>query len=557
MGEEGRGRFNYNWILAIIIPFIFLLSLAYLVAADDPDFTVELTLPHNNTLELNGNLTFHYNVTRLDNNVTNCSLIFDNVINQTDTTITESVIQSFDIFNIPLGFHNWSVSCFDQAGNQSASEIRSLRVYQDSTPPIVVLGDPADSAEFTDGNLSLIFNVTDNGWIANCSLYTDLNGGWGITQTNYFVQQNYSVAFELENIPDDTTFIWNVLCYDFAPIPNYDWGNANKTVIVDNNDPEYETMPPITMNEDDWHYLNLSAYFSDKDLDDLKYSVSSVANVVIVIDNETDTAIIEPDLNWYGNRSLVFYAFDDMGGNVSSGNVTLSVVQQGNTEPKKIITSPSSGYNDRYGITLITCNATDDYNLTAIRLYTNLDGNWSVYQGYYVGGTSNSSSFEVPVWSEQVVYTWACKFEDGSNHTSWSQNNTVNVSIRPTLYHDIRNFTINHVDHNKTVIVDYSSHLNGTLILGNLTIRLDGGSVYFTKNLSQSSPVEFNDAQRRLLVNLERFRIRYADIFGGSYTVNHTETLNLTLNYYFGNNSRQISTLHEIRIKSNFTLPSS
>lgn len=547
--QLSRAPYTRLFLGIIFLAFIFLFF-AYLVRATSEGVIVTSTLPLNNTVDFIGNMTFYYNVTDLNNNVSNCSFFFDAALNQTDITITESIIQSFNLSNIAFGFHNWSVECTNNIGNKTSSEIKILQVYNDPISPVVTLEAPADLSNSSNGDISLNFSVTDNGLISYCDLYANLNGTWNVTNTNYFVQQNNTLSFDLEDIPDETTFKWNVVCYDFTLNPNFDWGDSNRTFTVNNTNPTYSTIPAINMNEDSVYSLNLSAYFSDSDGDDLTYSASSVSNITISIDNNTNIASIEPDLNWYGNRSVIFYAFDDMNGNASSNGVTINVTQQGDTAPYKISTSPSSQHNDSYGVTYITCNGTDDYNMTSIKLYTDIEGNWSITQGEYVNGTTNSVTFAMYTWTESTSYKWGCKFEDNSTHESWSQNYTVNVSIKPYWINDIGNYTINHVNHNRTISVGYSNHLNGTLTLQNLTIFLSNGTTYFSKDLSLAAPTEITEIKPQILAYFEKIRIRYENIFGGNYSINNTEQLNITLNYYYGNNSRQISTIHEIRVAS-------
>ncbi|MBU4117067.1 MAG: hypothetical protein KKG94_04920, partial [Nanoarchaeota archaeon] len=72
-------------------------------------------------------ITFQYNVS--DNyNIENCSLISNDAISSTNSSITNlSLTQSFTSTFTP-GTYNWKINCTDKAGNQNASAQRSFTV---------------------------------------------------------------------------------------------------------------------------------------------------------------------------------------------------------------------------------------------------------------------------------------------------------------------------------------------------------------------------------------------------------------------------------------------
>jgi hypothetical protein len=114
--------------------------------------TITLVSPANNSGDVDGNLTFIYNVSDAGSSISNCSLIFDSAINETNTTIAEDANQSFNLTGLSLGSHNWSINCTDSNGNRGASEERVLGV--------VNLSD-SFSGETTDLSAVNISNVTD------------------------------------------------------------------------------------------------------------------------------------------------------------------------------------------------------------------------------------------------------------------------------------------------------------------------------------------------------------------------------------------------------------
>lgn len=90
----------------------------WLIVQDLASPTVTLTSPGNNNWTNSTNLTLRYNVTDAAEGIDNCSLYFDNALNQTDTSVTEGA----DEFNVTAaaGSHTWYVSCIDNASQHNA-----------------------------------------------------------------------------------------------------------------------------------------------------------------------------------------------------------------------------------------------------------------------------------------------------------------------------------------------------------------------------------------------------------------------------------------------------
>ena len=516
--------------------------------------TIQLKSPFNNKIDLDGNINFAYNVTDSTEEIANCSLIFDEKINQTDLTVNKSIIQYFSLNDAPNGDYNWSINCTNEAGDGISSEILTINVFIDVTAPTVTLNGPVDNSEDSDGNVIFNYTVNDDNWVTNCNLYTDISGIWQINRTNIFVQKNTSLYFTIDNIADDTTFSWNIVCYDFALSPNFDWSDANWTLTINNSAPTYLSIPNQSWQEDSYTTLNLSEYFLDPDGDTLNYNSTSPDNITLSVDNEDGIVIIKPDINWYGTGSITFYASDPLGENTSSNTVILTVNEAGDTPPNHIFTYPANNYNDTDGFITFTCNSTDDYGLDKIEFYLNTTGTWHMNQTKNVSGITNSTTFLLANLTDGL-YTWACKFYDNSNQSSWSENRTFSVGITAEIEHDIRSFTINHVDHNRTIAVSYSSYLNDSLTLGNLTFYLSNGTIYFNKNMSTSSGFEVNSTNPPIIVRYEKIRMKYDEIFYGNFTVGNEEWLNITLEYYYQGNTYQTSTKQTIEIKSSLPVP--
>jgi sporulation protein YlmC with PRC-barrel domain len=143
------------------------------ITIDTVNPSLILLSPLDNSWDSDGNLTFVYNVTDT-NNITNCALTLNNVVNLTNSSVIKGVNNSFQLNDLEAGKYNWSINCLDVAGNINASGIKSFSVILMSE----FLG--GDTTNLSNMNISNITNlVIDNplqGKI-NFSQEIDLSGG--------------------------------------------------------------------------------------------------------------------------------------------------------------------------------------------------------------------------------------------------------------------------------------------------------------------------------------------------------------------------------------------
>lgn len=543
---------NKDWVIGSIISIFFLFILLFFVSADGTGgsgsgygFLVELQTPENDSVEFDGNVTFSYGITNSSYLMNNCSFIFNGAVNQTKTNISSSSTNYFYLNSLQNGVYNWSVNCsWSDGGNISVSENRMVNVFNDTTSPIVTLEGPSSGINSTDTIIQFNYSVNDSGWITNCSLYTNMTGTWSRNQTNYFVIKNTTLTFEVDNVPDDTAFKWNVICYDFASSPNSAWATINQSINIQNPTPSF-LIPSQTWGEDSLKTINLSIYASDSDEDELRYNSSLPTNISVELDEYSGMVILTPNSNWYGSEYINFYVSDSDGA-INNTEVMLTVTEDGDTNPRFISITPQEDYNDEDGYLFLTPNVTDDYTLMNISLYSNVRGSWQLEETVELTEDTDSTMFDLINVSEGT-YEYAFLVYDNSSQGTWSENRTITVNAIVNLEHDIGNYTVNHVDHNRTIVVSHSSYLNDSVILGNLNIHLSNGSLYFNKNLSDSG-FEVNFTDTPLTVYVEKIRIRYEDIFYGDFTIGNDEWINISLDYSYLGNMRQISTIHTMEV---------
>nr|MBA4404791.1 hypothetical protein [Nanoarchaeum sp.] len=112
--------------------------------------TIVLNYPENNFNSSSQNITFNF--TTLDDSIgdLNCSIYIDNTINQTNTSVSNGTITNFVVENLQERNHNWSIECYDSAGNINTSELRNFSV---------IISQPSYSFNYP-GNNSYINDVS-------------------------------------------------------------------------------------------------------------------------------------------------------------------------------------------------------------------------------------------------------------------------------------------------------------------------------------------------------------------------------------------------------------
>ena len=88
--------------------------------------------PADSSTSTSASVTFEYNVS--DTDIANCSLIIDNSVDQTDTSVTENTTESFTK-SMSNGDYTWSINCTDYVGYTNSSASRSLTVSVTSSSP--------------------------------------------------------------------------------------------------------------------------------------------------------------------------------------------------------------------------------------------------------------------------------------------------------------------------------------------------------------------------------------------------------------------------------------
>ena len=147
---------------------------------------------------------------------TNCSIIFNDTITQTRTSVGsgDGVFINFSVGGLPSGNNTWFISCSDNF----TTENTSLRWVNLSLSDTINLSTPNPATGLLINSLPIIFNVTGNFTVtSNCTFYFD--GSINQTVTGVSNGTNIFVNFSLTNT-SEANHTWLIGCNDPTTIEN-------------------------------------------------------------------------------------------------------------------------------------------------------------------------------------------------------------------------------------------------------------------------------------------------------------------------------------------------
>ncbi len=195
-------RYEANYTLGNGQDAVFSIDYAPLaIIYDNITPAVILNLPVNNFNTTSSNVTINF--TAVENNATvSCSLYFNGVLNQTNSTVLNNTLTNFFVGGLSHGNYNWSVSCSD-AVNAGASDNRTFFVNR--TPVLDSVNDSPDpikggnvitinASGISDPNNDTLYFYCDNS-TAPTSGNTDCTGGTTTDTTSpYSLSCTFAVA---------------------------------------------------------------------------------------------------------------------------------------------------------------------------------------------------------------------------------------------------------------------------------------------------------------------------------------------------------------------------
>ncbi|MFC1800692.1 LamG domain-containing protein, partial [Nanoarchaeota archaeon] len=155
----------------------------------------------------------------------------------------------------------WMCEATANNGSADGSTVQSNNLLiqgPSETPPSVTLDQPpVDYFNDTELYMNITFNATvadDNG-LMNCSLWHNISGTFALNQTQLVSGTSNETNFNISDLTN-TTFIWNIYCYDTASQLDYD---SNRTVTLNWT----ETPPTVNLDKPDAGYSNDSGVYVD------------------------------------------------------------------------------------------------------------------------------------------------------------------------------------------------------------------------------------------------------------------------------------------------------
>ncbi len=386
---------------------------ADLVVLDNTAPSIVLISPANNSQDIDGNVDFVFDVVDSYSGVTNCSLYVNGVLNKTEVVISELGSNTINLLGMPFAVYNWSIGCYDDSVNNNfvMSENLSLNVAPDTDGPIINLISPPDDVEDPDGNVTFVFNATDElVGLSNCSLYID----GVLNQTNSSMIEGASTSFFVPGLLTGVSYFWNVSCWDNYSTPNIGWSvTRNVTIKIDTTPPAITLISPANNSLD----TNGDVVF-EYTADDYGYTVASCSLYLNGVLNQTNNSISEVSSNYFYLYGISQGNYDwnvectDTAPFSNSGNSSIFnfTVNYDFIAPVVTLKTPLNNSYDVDGDVVFVYNVSDESSIDNCSLYLNgvlNETDSSVSKGV----DQNFSLFSMPY----NYYNWTVECVDGSD----------------------------------------------------------------------------------------------------------------------------------------------
>ncbi|MGV8162914.1 MAG: hypothetical protein ACP5N2_06305 [Candidatus Nanoarchaeia archaeon] len=200
-----------------------------------PDYdapNVTLQSPANNTLNKSSSIIYFEYLVTDRTVVSNCSLYINNVLNQTNDSITKDTNMGF-VVNISNGVYTWKVGCTDSSGNIANSSSYNLNVswYQPVIQRVsstnTVMLNPGSTkrvecnATVYEGNGAIdILNVSASLFRSNTSLFDSEDDNYHYTNSSCAAlsssgnMSNYTCSFQVQYYALNGSWNCTVVAYD-------------------------------------------------------------------------------------------------------------------------------------------------------------------------------------------------------------------------------------------------------------------------------------------------------------------------------------------------------
>ncbi len=348
--------------------------------------SINLDYPSNNSYVNDSSLTFNFTGEDSVAEILECSLILNEDINQTNSSVLNGTITEFIIEQIVDGEYNWSINCTDHRSGENSSEIRGVII--DTVFPVINLDYPGNNSWLNTSNVEFNYTPIDDN-LDSCELWGNWTG-WHLNDTDTGVINNDVNSFNKDL--QDETYYWNIKCNDSAG--NFAFNSSNFTFNIDTIFPQIYFNPSTTQENYtalNWIFVNVTASDLKKDFVRLGWQTG----------NETFD-FNEGNSYWKNKTGLsegiyTFYAWiNDSSGNynqTSTRTIVVDLTAPNYSQQNQIIYGEA--INIVHGDEIINLSALwgDNVNLSYAWLSTNESGAWENQSAISLSGIEGVSEF--------------------------------------------------------------------------------------------------------------------------------------------------------------------
>ena len=408
---------------------------------------ISLNFPLNDTYFYSPNVNFTYNVSDFQvDTIDNCSIYFNEVLNQTDLTITHTINQTFNYTTIPYGDTLWKVECWNDINENSNSSI--FNYSRRSVNPTVTAINPNNNTYFSTKHINFTYNVTIvSGSISECYLWLN-NSVTENLKLNYTDTSITQVINQTMNITlgNEHNYNWLIECES-----NFDLkANSTTRTFRFNTAPTTPTTigpinNSITVGEQN---LTCSGSTDGEDIINYAFWGGIDPTSLSLLQNSSLTTY-----TWSGLTDNIFYWFCRANDNITSSSWT---------DMRRIIVIGSSSFNVSHniscigGLTPAMCwDYKDEENLTSLN-------------------ASIDYNFEINLTNSSVLKIFGS--HDNINATCFCVNSTL-YSNYSLAYGEIQYEKFGYVDRRYYAFVN--TRLTDVQINDTLFLLLNGKSTSF------------------------------------------------------------------------------
>ena len=364
--------------------------------------TVVLNNPANNTWQNSTTVTFQFTPNDVTSGISSCTLILNNVLNQTNSSITKNQTNYITSSLNQGAIQNWTVNCTDTSANANIGTNTSVRTINvDLTNTTIQLNSPANLTNSTQTLQSFSFTGIDN--LASsfaCRLFVDNTNVNSTTVTN-------NTATVLSYNLTEGRHHWYAQCEDLAINVNV---SETRNVTIDFTNPSIINITNAPSSEADLDpnvTVNVTSNITDNIQVNqivLQYKIQNETNW-----NETSMIILSGNLYrasfnaTIGNWSYRIVANDTVGNQNISSITNISVIIDQTWTNSTVFPSVKAIVQDEprlFSIGNLTLNNTGDVDLN---FTINATQTWIGFNGTYnstnmtvrINQTFNTSTFNV------------------------------------------------------------------------------------------------------------------------------------------------------------------